>query len=46
MKQIAQRSCGCFITGSVRVQFGWGLEQPGLVKDFPVHGKGLGLDNL
>jgi len=29
--QVAQRSCGCPLPGSVQGQVGWGLE-PGLVK--------------
>jgi len=30
--QVAQRSCGCPLPGSVQGQAGWGFEQPGLVK--------------
>ena len=45
-EQVAQRSCGCPITGSVQGQVGPGFEQPDLVKDVPAHGRGLGLDDL
>lgn len=32
----------CSISGSVQGQVGWGFDQPGLAKDFPVHGRGVG----
>jgi len=35
VEHVAQRTCGCPITGSVQGQVGWGSEQPGLVKDVP-----------
>ena len=41
MAQVAQRSCGCPIPGSVQGQAGRGLEQPGLVEGVPAHGKVL-----
>jgi len=40
--QVAQRSCGCPLPGSVRDQVGRGFEQPGLVEDVPAHGRGVG----
>jgi len=46
LAQVAQRSCGCPLPGSVRGQAGWGFEQPGLVEGVPGHGRGLGLDEL
>lgn len=44
VKKVAWKSCGFSIIGSVHVQFGWGSEQPDLVKDTPAYGRGLGLD--
>ncbi|KAK4810947.1 hypothetical protein QYF61_013356 [Mycteria americana] len=32
LEQVAQRSCGCSIPGSVQGQVGWGFEQPDLVE--------------
>jgi len=32
VEQVAQRSCGCPLPGSVQGQAGWGFEQPGLVE--------------
>ena len=32
--------------GSVQAQVGQGFEQPDLVKDVPVHGRGVELDDL
>jgi len=40
LEQIAQRSCGCLLPGSVQGQVGWGFEQPGVVEGVPVHGRG------
>ena len=37
-EQVAQRSCGCPIPGSVQGEVGWGFEQAGLVEGVPVHG--------
>jgi len=31
MEQVAQRGCGCPISGGVQGQVGWGPGQPGLV---------------
>jgi len=41
LAQVAQRNCGCPLPGSVQGQVGWGCEQPGLVEDVPVHGRGI-----
>jgi len=42
LAQVAQRSCGCPLPGSVQGQVGWSSEQPGLVEDVPAHGRGVG----
>jgi len=42
LKQVAQRSCGCPLPGSVQGQAGWGFEQPDLVEGVPAHGSGAG----
>ena len=42
LEQVAQRSCGCPLPGSVQGQAGWSSEQPGLVEDVPAHGRGGG----
>ena len=42
LAQVAQRSCGCPLPGSVQGQSGWSSEQPGLVGDVPAHGRGAG----
>jgi len=42
LAQVAQRSCGCPLPGSVQGQFGWGFEHPGLVEGVPAHGRGIG----
>ena len=44
LAQVAQRSCGCPIPGSVQGQVGRGLEQPGLVEGVPACG--LELDDV
>jgi len=41
LEQVAQRSCGCPLPGSVH-QVGWGFEQPGLVEGVPAHGREVG----
>ncbi|KAK4826803.1 LOW QUALITY PROTEIN: hypothetical protein QYF61_011611 [Mycteria americana] len=46
LDQVAQRSCGCPIIGSVQGQVGWGFEQPDLVGDVPAHVRGVGLGTL
>jgi len=40
LAQVAQRSCGCPLAGSVQGQVRWGFEQPGLVEGVPAHGRG------
>jgi len=42
LAQVAQRSCGCPLPGSVQGQVGWSSEQPGLGEGLPAHGRGLG----
>jgi len=42
LAQVAQRSCGCPLPGSVQGQLGQGFEQPGLVEGVPAHGRGVG----
>ena len=46
LEQVTKRSCRCLTIGSVQGQVGQGFEQPGLVKDVPAHGRGVGLDDL
>ena len=41
LAQVAQRSCGCPIPGSVQGQVGQGL-LPGLMEGVPAHGRGVG----
>ena len=41
LEQVAQRSCGCPIPGSVQSQAGRGFEEPDLVEDVPAQGRGL-----
>jgi len=43
LEQVAQRSCGCPLPGSVQGQVGWGCEQLALVEGVPAHGTGVGL---
>jgi len=38
LDQVAQRSCGCPLPGSIQGQVGWGSEQPGLVEGVPAQG--------
>jgi len=40
--QVAQRSCGCPLPGSVQGQIGWSFEHPALVEGVPAHGRGVG----
>jgi len=42
LAQVAQRSCGCPLPGSVQGQVGWGFELPGLAEGIPAHGRGVG----
>jgi len=46
LAQVAQRSCGCPLPGSVQGQVGQGVEHPGLVVGVPACGRGLELDDL
>jgi len=39
LAQVAQRSCGCPLPGSVQGQVGQGFEQPGLEEGAPSHGR-------
>jgi len=41
LAQVAQRSYGCPLPGSVQGQVGWGFEQPELVGSIPSHGRGV-----
>ena len=41
LAQVAQRSCGFLLPGSVQGQVGRGFEQPGLVEGVPAHGRGV-----
>ena len=43
LNMVAQRSCGCPLSGIVRSQDGWGFEQPDPVEDVPVHSRGGGI---
>jgi len=40
--QVAGRSCGCPISGTVQGQVGWSFEQPGLVEKCPCPWQGGG----
>ena len=40
LEQVAQRSCGCPLPGSVQGQVGCGSEQPGLVEGVAAHDGG------
>jgi len=42
LEQVAQRSCGCPLPGSVQGQVGWSSEQRGVVEGVPAHGRGVG----
>lgn len=42
LEQVAQRSFGGHVPGSVHGQVGQGFEQSGLVGGVPVNGKGTG----
>ena len=46
MEEVAQRSCGCPLPGSVQGQVGWGFDQPGVVEGVPAHSRGVGLDDV
>jgi len=38
-KRLPREAVGCLIPGCVQGQAGWSFEQPGAVKDVPVHGR-------
>ena len=42
LAQVAQKSCGCPLYGSLQGQVGWDFEQPGLVEGAPARGRGTG----
>jgi len=42
LEEVAQRSCGCSLPGSVQGQVGWSSEASGLVEDIPADGRGAG----
>jgi len=42
LAQVAQRSCGCPLPGSVQGKLGWVFEQPGLVEGVPAHSREIG----
>ena len=42
VEQVAERSCGCCLPGSVQGHVGRGFEQPGVVEGVPAHGRGVG----
>jgi len=46
LDEVAQRSCGCPLPGSVQGQVGSGSEEPGLVEGVPAYGRELELDGL
>jgi len=43
LPQVAQRSCGCTLPGSVQGQVEWGFEQPGLAEGVPAHSRRVGM---
>jgi len=43
LAQVAQRSCGCPLPGSVQGQAGWGFEHPGLVEGVPAYVRRVGM---
>jgi len=46
LAQVARRSCGCPMIGSVQGQVGRGFEHPGMVEGVPACGRGLERDGL
>ena len=46
MEQVAQRGCGCLVSGDIQGQAGWGSEQSDLAVGVSLHCKGVGLDDL
>lgn len=45
LEQVAHKSCGCPILGSVQGQAGQGFEQD-FEQDVPAHGRAIELDDL
>ena len=46
LEQVAQRSCGCPLPGSVQGQVGWGFGELDVVEGVPGHGRGVGTRSL
>lgn len=46
LEWIVQGGGACPISGNLSGQVGWHSEQPDLVKDIPVHSRGVELDNV
>jgi len=46
LEQVAQRRCGCPISGGIQGQVGWDPGQPDLVAGNPDHGRGMELHDL
>ena len=46
LEQVAQRGCGCPLSGSIQGQAGWSCEQPGLVEHDLANSRGVKLDDL
>lgn len=46
VRHLAQRSCGCLISGGIQGQVGWGHGQLDLVGGSLTHSKGLELGDL
>ena len=46
LEQVAERSCGCLIRGSVQSEVESGFEQLDLVKDVCAYGRVVGVDDL
>lgn len=42
LEQVAQKSCGCPIPGSVQSQLGGGSKEPGWVEGVPLNNRGVG----
>lgn len=41
LEHAAQKSCGCPTIESSQGQFGWSFEQPDIVKNVVIHGRGV-----
>ena len=46
LERVSQRGGRCPIPGNLQGQGGWASEQPDLFGEVPVHGRGVGLDDL